>query len=138
MNQNDLLISFADDDTLHQQTQQQVPPVRIAGSHTSSSNSGQTARQQRPSGSIINEQEYRTFKINRDYPLNYIIFHCIFLISVSVVQIAIGIVLTCIYSYDFLYSIGGGIWSGCFLVATSFVTLTTSKRQKPLPPPMLS
>jgi hypothetical protein len=60
-------------------------------------------------------------KLYDQYPLGFVLFHCIFTIILSIIQIVIQIIL--IYNESYLYYVGGGIWSGSFMMLISFLTL---------------
>lgn len=69
----------------------------------------------------------RQYRIQNNYPTAFIIFHSIFLMILCLAKIGIEVFI--MYSTNKpIDQIGGGFYSGGFLILTTFITLTTSKK----------
>lgn len=55
---------------------------------------------------LMNEKQYKNYRIQMDYPLNYVLFHCIFMIIINMAQIIVNLILITVYE-QFDVTFGG-------------------------------
>ena len=76
------------------------------------------------SGPFVNESARQAY-LKESYPTGYVVFHNVFLILLSLVIITLQTLL--IFNGAFMSFVGGGCWSGAWLLFTAIFSLSSGK-----------
>ncbi len=82
------------------------PPVVVSDSHTQTNNNQSVSMASPPSIRVYISPT--TIRVNVDYPLHFVVFHCVFLAVISLTQICIDLFLMS-KDNSFIFSIGGTV-----------------------------